>query len=1317
MINLAILPKRVVLQIAAAPVLWTTAIAIAVLTASGLHAADVVAVRAKRPITIDGDVTDWPAGRRWAISQATGMVGSFAMAFDGDRLYLQMQVQDDSPLKNSTSRFDAPMLLKGGDAIGLCFGPARRATGQQPGQQRYLAALLQGEAMVALYRPQSATKKPYTFTSPVSTYVIDYAAPAPEASVAFKPTTGGYQAEMQIPWTMVGVQPKDGLELAFDAQVIFGDPSGTRNVATTWWHSRANGPACTTDLPTEARLYADEWGTLRLQAEDAGTGIVPARDTRASGPAAEEPGFPITFTLPRACRASLVVTDSTGWIVAEPLRAEPLAAGPHTVTWNGRGYRAQPLPPGRYQWRLGYFDGVDSKVYGSVGNSGSPPFATSDNKGSIGGIHNGPAAVASDADGVFLAHSGEEGEHGLRKITTSGEVLWTHSLGGFGDCYGLACEGGDLYQINASGNKVSLVRLEAKSGRDVKIGPTTPRVELAATAKTTFNGLTILAGKAYCASTGEDRLLVVDLATGELGQPIAIAKPRCPERFDERQIAVCSADSVILIDPAAGTRRVLLKGLDEPSAVAIDAQGVLWVAEGGSRQQIRSWSREGKLLGTFGKAGGREATAVPYDPLALRNVTDLAFDAAGDLWFVESGWTPPRRIGRMTKTGTWVSDYCGPVYCSSGMVVDLDDPSNLYYHLRSSYMQSKVGFAPDHDWRKMRWSIQAIFDLGVSAGEALPEALRKPVLDSSFTAGIAFTGRNGVRYLWLDGDRTYTRGGDAILYRWKDRRWVLAGIQANPERNCWADLDGDGRIQESEQGGKAPSGGWRWMDRDLVLYGHDGSLAPARIDERGVPVYDGGRYTPYLDPPPSKEIADFLQRAPASPPAADGAVFHVTNVGAPQGRAFWDRCSENKLVKVHQGKVQWMVGHHDATNAHEGDLTSLYNVCGVVDGVVIITYVANQYIAYTDDGLLLGWLLKDEKGRPKWSDESYVSAESFSGQFIKDPKTGKYLLFCGASESCQVREVVGIGPKAVSRLTGTIDLVSSPPRTQPIPGVYAIPYASWEGANGVAQGINAEDWEWWPRRYETMTIRDGQAVIADIRLRRDAGQLHLFAEVVDGTPVPQGSTPRPGDLFCRADGLEILIGPAQPAARTAPGPGDTRIFLSGMRDAKGVLVPVLLAHQPGGKPVPPHPEMRRMATKGVYQGNPPTEPIDLSAGPTLIPGAVMAIRERLDGRGYRIEAEIPLAAFPEMAAQRSQTFRRWSDDNNQVMRPLTEDRYDLSGPVRLQATVLLGSDAGVRRASWVPENGSASAPGDAAGAAMDPSRWGTGLAPSPVPAP
>lgn len=74
------------------------------------------------------------------------------------------------------------------------------------------------------------------------------------------------------------------------------------------------------------------------------------------------------------------------------------------------------MPAGTYKAVIAYYPPLTTKFSGSVGNSGIPPFPTSDGKGSFGGVHFGPSAVVGDSSGLYLLHTIEEGIGGVRYL-------------------------------------------------------------------------------------------------------------------------------------------------------------------------------------------------------------------------------------------------------------------------------------------------------------------------------------------------------------------------------------------------------------------------------------------------------------------------------------------------------------------------------------------------------------------------------------------------------------------------------------------------------------------------------------------------------------------------------------------------------------------------------------------------------------------------------------------------------------------------------------------------------------------------------------
>lgn len=127
--------------------------------------------------------------------------------------------------------------------------------------------------------------------------------------------------------------------------------------------------------------------------------------------------------------------------------------------------------------------------------------------------------------------------------------------------------------------------------------------------------------------------------------------------------------------------------------------------------------------------------------------------------------------------------------------------------------------------------------------------------------------------------------------------------------------------------------------------------------------------------------------------------------------------------------------------------------------------------------------------------------------------------------------------------------------------------------------------------------------------------------------------------------MEILIGPTPDSSTTAR-LGDTRIFLSAFYTIEtGVYTGFAYAIRPVSPPVNAT-YLRSQNQYGNYTGTVPTGNSSIKrvvfkltyifaglmnfSSLEIIPGAVVGVVPRLDKLGYRIEASIPLAIFPEL---------------------------------------------------------------------------------------
>lgn len=1052
---------------------------------------DAPIVHLAQPPVIDGGFDDWPFPAVLAMRGADGSA-TFRLGYDADNLYLAIAVVDASPFRNRAS---VPQeALAGGDAVAL-YLQARKGD-----EQRILFAPGDGAVAVYAHRPHGGGKgaKPWTFTSPAGEAAFADVAPLAGVTTATRIAAGGYQLEAAMPWKSLGLKPRPDATFAFDASVLFSDPAGMTCSGSIWWWA-TTGPGLTIeDLPTEAQLYPETWGMAQF------TETVWTPAVQRGGPTSGNGGASIPLHLPRAGKLSLQITDDSGWILRELVCAAQVPAGDMDVAWDGRDRYGEALPPGGYHYRALLFDGMYAEFMGSVGSSGRPPYRTDDGLGAIGGQHGSWKTVAADAGGVYMGGGGEEGQPALRKIDpATGVALWKRSVGGFGIACGIACDGAEVVVLQKRAKSYTLVRIDGATGRNREDLGKAAVINLAVPEPDAATGGLALAGGAACISLPSlDRIRVVRLADGTAQPDIAIPAPQGLVRRDATSLLVCSGGDVLVVDLAAGGRtRPLITGLDQPRTLTITGDGTILVAEGGAKQCISRFGPDGAARGSWGRPGGRPTDQRPYDPLAFRNIVGLCVDAQGGIWAGENDPVPNRFIA-LRADGSWREDFYGPVaYNAFGP--DLDDRSTVYYignPGRGQVIETHVDYAAyarDPSAPQRAWTVRAIHDLGLGADGVTRNEPMSEIISTGYGHLFAFTADNGHRYLFRPSKHNRARAPiGAGLWIGRGGRWIpcamlLRGDQETPI--AWSDRNGDGLIQDDET---AP---WKtvkevaWIGRDLALQGFEGRVAPDAIDAQGVPSYRDAVLRPYLDPAALATGGGWTFGSQA----VDDGVYYIANMRADRHLSFWDRASENRLIKVAGGRIQWFVGEHDPKGI-DYRLSTCSGIAGIADGIVLVQNIEPcTYPAFTTDGFALGNVLLDQQGRR--SSAVGINIESFTGLFVKDAASGDRMLYAVSSGDDRIVRIVG--PGRCDRLQGDVRLVSSS-RYGATDAPLQVPYAQHYGNNLRGMGVDGDDDDWAPAIPPCSLVAPDGQVVGDLRLRRMAGDLLLFASF---TGKPQGA--------------------------------------------------------------------------------------------------------------------------------------------------------------------------------------------------------------------
>jgi hypothetical protein len=185
------------------------------------------------------------------------------LSWDDEGLHIRFDVSDPlSPWKNGAT--DPTLLFKGGDALDVRLGRDSATPGV-----RYVAAPYQGKPYVLAMResaPGAPAERRRVYSSPVSTIAFDDVGPAPETvRLSVESSDGGYSATLDVPWTELGLDaaPAPGTELRGDFGLLSSDTAGQSTTARLFWS--APGGNLVSDLPSEASLRPDQWGTLSLE--------------------------------------------------------------------------------------------------------------------------------------------------------------------------------------------------------------------------------------------------------------------------------------------------------------------------------------------------------------------------------------------------------------------------------------------------------------------------------------------------------------------------------------------------------------------------------------------------------------------------------------------------------------------------------------------------------------------------------------------------------------------------------------------------------------------------------------------------------------------------------------------------------------------------------------------------------------------------------------------------------------------------------------------------------------------------------------------
>ena len=971
-------------------------------------------------------------------------------------------------------------------------------------------------------------------------------------------------------------------------------------------------------------------------------------------------GADVTYTLPAATKISLSAIDSRGWIVRELLRADAEEAGPHTIHWDGNDDFGRPCPPGDYTWKAVYGDGIKAEYVLSLGNSGQPPYRTDDNTGSWGGCHGNPLSVRADVNGLYLTWGCEEGNAVFTHTDYDGHAIYKiHNSFPFGGNFDSALAGNFLYRIEESSTASYIEKFTLADGKTADWDWKDPRVthfrlqiepQLRPSpdpkARTDLKIRAEMQQQVALHQPGEiavspadgtiavsfpnlDRIMLFK-PTGEPLPDLSITAPRGLLFLADGRLLVAEPGKIVAVKMSdRSVTPFIATDLDQPYGIALATDGKsLWITDQGASNQVKQFSLDGKLLQTFGKAGGMQDGLIDHN--SFRNPRGIACGTDGNIYVAED--SALRRITRWSQDGKLLREWFGPVGPQLSCWPDLADFSRMYYphHDGSAFVECHIDL-DKKTWTPVSWW-------------TLPE--RMGVQPYVFE-------RQRKRYLYSDRGLLYLY--DEKAGRWNPVfRYLLPPTDPKTPapQGVWSDLNGNGQADDGETQIFSPDNlkakgllnfapSYVRFDPETLAFTANSRgdlirMTPDHITDAGVPVYSLATLqvlnskTPGGGPNAWTEFGRY--DVDGATPASDGGYLTAYNGGRQPFLAAWDRGSWNNVVKFGpDGRMQWEAnngGHWKKKGVIGRDGTRMFmRAPGIAKGIFFVTDVEGQFRAFTEDGLYVSSLM--DEGSPLTPNS--MTVENVVGLVADDPKTHESYLFCGSTEDVRIFHLTGFD--SLARLNGKISLKTAAALAATDPGsatadTYEIagtkPPRKWEPGDAGADGfLNEPEWA----VAQALPIFENGVLKARFYLRRDDQYLWIGAHVIDSSPA-QNASQDPENAFTGGDCVDLYFGADQTAAakRDVPDVGDLRVLLYPASQDKffnGKIV-ILRSKVPPGM------------TKHPFAYTSPVGTVNMESV-TTVDGKDSVSHQGLctfyrwpSGQGYTLEAKIPYDAVPEL---------------------------------------------------------------------------------------
>ena len=1127
-------------------------------------------------VVIDGRLDDWDLSGAITMFIDEGSKASYsvrgAMMYDKEFLYVGAKVKDPTPMVNNYAFGGEAGKAWDADAIQIFLvsnpdlkSDASLQTGARmsPEDQRFVQTFwlwhsTQDEAagFFSLYTLQH---KDPTLNPPGVKGVI------------VKDEDGaGCTLEYRIPWTV----------LRAPREIVAGDTMQCQ-WQLMWGNERGTATRCgMTDVRRGTSgdlgyMGPSSWGTAIF--EKAGNLELVEKTGASRGD-----GFiPVAFTLDKPAKVSLAICDSSGTLVRTGLGGRPYPAGPQTWLWDGLDDADRPVPAGTYTVKLLTHDGIAQKFVCDIGVSGTPPYQTEDGSGGWAGDYRHPQTMAIDGDCVILGTAIAEATQPTIRTDLDGRKKFGTAVGG----HAVALHDGFGYMLSAGGAKITKFNLETGMLAPFSTGrPETgvPGMRAGESGQDWFarswqlHGIAVVGDRLVVSSLTDDKLFLLDLASGEPRGEAALPKPYGLAVGPDGGLYAVSGKSVGRYDLATQKFTPFADGLDDPKHLAVDAAGNVSVSLHGQTMQVWKIGPDGKVAMKYGVAGGRPEVG-KFNPAGMLKPWNVAVDKHGRLWVAEAD-PQPKRYSVWNPDGSLWKEFFGSQDYSTTAYLDSARPE--FIHAQS------VRYRVDYDkgtWYPDATILRAREEAGVPLG--VPGSHGGAVIRTVQGRTFLFVGNMGLTIYEQLGDTYVPRLASFVATKQelplgKDGK---PNPKAKPRQvkkpSLWVDDDNDGQVEPEEIRETAAVWNYLWtpcVDAAMNLYQRTGNQWAAQggakttqpygiarwafqgFNDKGGLVYD--RVTGVATDPAGGAITE------AIPDSADGSMYALVSGGSlergqrPQG-------SGHRVVMFSaDGTKRWEYQDVHCAFAWTGDAYTPGHLAGAMvfvrgttpDLVGVTGYYGQYFLLDKQDGLFVDALGEDQRSVYKL-DQHMVLTENFNGTMFRHPGNGR-TYFLGGDADCRLWELTGLDTIKRRSMPVTV----SPAQVAQAAAVTKQNFLAGQVAVGKKMAkiprlegaaADGKDAEWQASQPLTICMEGNRT--AQAQLGYDDAHLLVRFQVSDESPFVNTPTD-PRLLFKSGDAVEVNLAtnlekrPVRGQNQQVMKPGDVRIIIA--RTAAGDLV-------------------------------------------------------------------------------------------------------------------------------------------------------------------